>query len=649
MRKISVFRRLGFKMALFISFVGLLPLFIGLFFLFKSTESFIKDEVLNNLGMLAKNTKEEIHRFMESCVTDMKMLAESESMRSTHISVDKKLSEMKRIQEYYKCFEDITMIDIKGRVITSTAYNYQGEWKSKKWFQEAINGKVYISDAHIILDPYEVVVAIAVPLVDDKGKIQAAIVGQLNMERIWEIVDNITIGNTGIIAIVNNLQYFIAHPRKEKLFQHAPFDPDKQSGVVNAIEPDFKTFIYSSERYVGNSEYEFPNWRVIVAQERRDALSNILRLKKNVVYVLSSSFFLVILMSIIVSKGVVKPIHTLIHGMARVSDGDLNYKTNIKNRDEIGLLGISFNDMIMRLGKARAEIQRKTEALRDAFNQINELNVNLEKKVEQRTKELKEKQFQLIQSGKLAAIGQLGAGVAHELNNPMTGILGYTQYMLEKVSKENVKMEDISTFRKCLQHIENSTHRCMDIVQNLLQFARKSNEIFEPLNINNIIADTLSLIKGQLLANKIEVVNNLVNDVDLIDGNANQLQQVFINVILNAQQAMPKGGHLFISTRRTKGRVVEAEFKDTGCGIAEEHIERIFEPFFTTKMDWKGTGLGLSICYDIIKRHNGNIMVSSQMGKGTIFTVILPVPIQKDNESNEQINRGEGTYTDTHC
>ncbi|WKZ17718.1 MAG: ATP-binding protein [Candidatus Jettenia sp. CY-1] len=649
MRKISVFRRLGFKMALFISFVGLLPLFIGLFFLFKSTESFIKDEVLNNLGMLAKNTKEEIHRFMESCVTDMKMLAESESMRSTHTSIDKKLSEMKRIQEYYKRFEDITMIDIKGRVITSIAYNYQGEWKSKKWFQEAINGKVYISDAHIILDPYEVVVAIAVPLVDDKGKIQAAIVGQLNMERIWEIVDNITIGNTGIIAIVNNLQYFIAHPRKEKLFQHAPFDPDKQSGVVNAIEPDFKTFIYSSERYVGNSEYEFPNWRVIVTQERRDALSNILRLKKNVVYVLSSSFFLVILMSIIVSKGVVKPIHTLIHGMARVSDGDLNYKTNIKNRDEIGLLGISFNDMIMRLGKARVEIQRKTEALRDAFNQINELNVNLEKKVEQRTKELKEKQFQLIQSGKLAAIGQLGAGVAHELNNPMTGILGYTQYMLEKVSKENVRMEDISTFRKCLQYIENGTHRCMDIVQNLLQFSRKSNEIFEPLNINNIIADTLSLIKGQLLANKIEVVNNLVNDVDLIDGNANQLQQVFINVILNAQQAMPKGGHLFISTRRTKGRVVEAEFKDTGCGIAEEHMERIFEPFFTTKMDWKGTGLGLSICYDIVKRHNGNIMVSSQMGKGTIFTIILPVPIQKDNESNEQIDRGEGTYTNTHC
>ncbi|MDN3511437.1 MAG: ATP-binding protein [Candidatus Jettenia sp.] len=649
MRKISVFRRLGFKMALFISFVGLLPLFIGLFFLFKSTESFIKDEVLNNLGMLAKNTKEEIHRFMESCVTDMKMLAESESMRSTHTSIDKKLSEMKRIQEYYKRFEDITMIDIKGRVITSIAYNYQGEWKSKKWFQEAINGKVYISDAHIILDPYEVVVAIAVPLVDDKGKIQAAIVGQLNMERIWEIVDNITIGNTGIIAIVNNLQYFIAHPRKEKLFQHAPFDPDKQSGVVNAIEPDFKTFIYSSERYVGNSEYEFPNWRVIVTQERRDALSNILRLKKNVVYVLSSSFFLVILMSIIVSKGVVKPIHTLIHGMARVSDGDLNYKTNIKNRDEIGLLGISFNDMIMRLGKARVEIQRKTEALRDAFNQINELNVNLEKKVEQRTKELKEKQFQLIQSGKLAAIGQLGAGVAHELNNPMTGILGYTQYMLEKVSKENVRMEDISTFRKCLQYIENGTHRCMDIVQNLLQFSRKSNEIFEPLNINNIIADTLSLIKGQLLANKIEVVNNLVNDVDLIDGNANQLQQVFINVILNAQQAMPKGGHLFISTRRTKGRVVEAEFKDTGCGIAEEHMERIFEPFFTTKMDWKGTGLGLSICYDIVKRHNGNIMVSSQMRKGTIFTIILPVPIQKDNESNEQIDRGEGTYTNTHC
>ena len=368
-------------------------------------------------------------------------------------------------------------------------------------------------------------------------------------------------------------------------------------------------------------------------------------LQNNVVYILSIGLLSVILIDILVSKGIVKPIHTLINGMARVSAGDLNYATSIKSRDEIGLLGKSFNYMIMRLDKARSEIQGKTEELSNAFDKINELNVNLEKKVEERTKELKEKQFQLVQAGKLAAIGQLGAGVAHELNNPIAGILGYAQIMLEKVSRDNLKIEDVYTFKKSLQHIENGSRRCKEIVQNLLRFARKSTEIFESLNVNNIIVDTLSLLEGQLLANKIEVIKNLVNDIDQIDGNANQLQQVFTNIILNAMHAMLGGGQLFISTINKNG-TVEIEFKDTGCGIAVEHMDRIFEPFFTTKMDWKGTGLGLSICYDIIKNHNGIITVNSKIGHGATFTVILPAKGYK----NEHINRsGRENGTNTRC
>jgi len=621
---ISFFRKLGFKIALPFILVGLLPLFTGILFLFKYTEGLIRDDACNNLGLLAKNTNEEVDRFMCSCVTDMKMLAESEDMENTEIPSDKKLFAMKKIQDYYKRFEDITMIDTKGRVITSTTYNYRGEWRSKKWFLEAIKGNVFVSDAHIILDPYKVVLAISVPLIDENGKIYAALVGQLNMERLWEIVDSITIGNTGFVTIMNDQQYYVAHPNKGMLFRQAPFDPEKKSGVIDSSDSDSEMLFYSTKKYASTVEYESPKWRIVVAQGKREALSNLSKLKYNVIYVLIICLFLVVLISIFMSRSIVKPIQTLIHGMSRVSDGDLSYKTSVKSRDEIGLLGAAFNDMLMRLNKAHQELQSKTVELHDAFNKISLLNVTLEKRVEERTKELREKQHQLVQAGKLAAIGQLGAGVAHELNNPIAGILGYTQFMLDIVSKENLKIEEVYTFKKYLQHIENGSRRCKEIVQNLLQFARKSPEEVVSVNVNNVVEDTLSLIERQLLVNKIEVIKNLAPDIKQVDGNHVQLRQVFTNIIINAQQAMPEGGQLFISTRNENDSV-GIEFKDTGCGIPEEYKDRIFEPFFTTKMDWKGTGLGLSICYDIIKNHNGNIEVDSRLGKGAVFTIILPV------------------------
>ena len=627
MGNISFFRKLGFKIALPFILVGLLPLFIGIFFLFKYTEGLIRDDACNNLGLLAKNTREEVCRFMCSCVADMKMLAESEDMKDTEIHADKNLLAMRKIQDYYKRFEDITMIDTKGRVITSTTYNYRGEWRTKKWFLEAVKGNVFVSDAHIILDPYKVVLAIAVPLIDKNGKIYAALVGQLNMERLWEIVDSITIGNTGFVTIMNEQQYYVAHPDKGMLFRQAPFDPEKKSGVIDSS--DSEALFYSAEKYSSTIEYEFPNWRIVVVQGKRDALSNLSKLKYNVIYVLIIGLFLVVLISIFLSGSIVKPIQTLIHGMSRVSDGDLSYKTSVKSRDEIGLLGAAFNDMLMRLNKAHQELQGKTEELREAFNEISLLNVTLEKRVEERTKELREKQHQLVQAGKLAAIGQLGAGVAHELNNPIAGILGYTQFMLDTLSKENINIEEVYAFKKYLQHIENGSRRCKEIIQNLLQFARKSPEEVLSVNVNNVVADTLSLIERQLLVNKIEVIKNLAPDIKQVEGNHGQLQQVFTNIIVNAQQAMPEGGQLFISTRNENGNVA-IEFKDTGCGIPEKYKDRIFEPFFTTKMDWKGTGLGLSICYDIIKNHNGNIEVDSQLGKGAVFTIILPVKSDKN-------------------
>lgn len=251
----------------------------------------------------------------------------------------------------------------------------------------------------------------------------------------------------------------------------------------------------------------------------------------------------------------------------------------------------------------------------------------LEEKIEERTKQLKETQAQMLQSAKMAAVGQLSAGVAHEINNPLSGILGYAQFILSKLESPDISLEEFKACREFVKHIEREAQRCKKIVGNLLTFSRSSNQAYEPQDIKSILETTLSLLRSSLKLNNIEVTTEYAPQLPSVIGDANQLQQVFTNIIINSQQAMNDGGHLNICVKvvkEGKKENTEISFQDTGFGIHEENIERIFDPFFTTKEEQKSIGLGLSICYQIIQQHNGQIFISSEVGKGTTFKVLLP-------------------------
>ncbi len=268
---------------------------------------------------------------------------------------------------------------------------------------------------------------------------------------------------------------------------------------------------------------------------------------------------------------------------------------------------------------------------REEKENLARLSSVLEQKVEERTSQLKETQAQLVQSAKMAAVGQLGAGIAHELNNPLGGILGYAQFILEKFRKPDFGVNDFKACQRYLESIEREAARCKRIVENLLRFSRRPIAAKpEPLDMARTIEETLSIVGHQLKLKNIKVIRNLKPNLAKVMGIVNQLQQVFTNLILNAQQAMPDGGELRITaediidetTQKPSG--VKIEFADTGCGIPEEDLSRIFEPFFTTKQREKGTGLGLAVSYQIIQEHNGSISVKSEVGKGTAFTITLP-------------------------
>lgn len=301
---------------------------------------------------------------------------------------------------------------------------------------------------------------------------------------------------------------------------------------------------------------------------------------------------------------IIKPLQGMVVATQKIAKGELNHKVEVKSRDEVGGLAVSFNQM--------------TEKLKAANDELLEWGKTLEKKVEERTKELIEMQGHLIQSEKLASLGKLAAGVAHEINNPLGGILIYSHLLLEETKKNTPESEN-------LKKIIKETTRCKDIVKGLLEFARPKEPEMALTDINDVINKALALFERQALFQNIKI-NRDYSDLPRIVSDGAQLQQVFTNIIVNAAEAMDGNGMLTIKTwLDAKDECLKIEFTDTGHGIREEDKERLFEPFFTTKEVGKGTGLGLAISYSIVQKHQGSIKVRSELGQGSTFTVILPL------------------------
>jgi len=341
-----------------------------------------------------------------------------------------------------------------------------------------------------------------------------------------------------------------------------------------------------------------------------------------------------ILLAVFLVNIFVRPVKRLVYATERVASGNLSQMVNVTTKDEIGTLASSFNRMIVSLQESRDKIEEYNRTLE---RKVRERTAELEKtnrELESALKTLKETQVQLIQVEKMAAVGQLAAGVAHELNNPLGGILGYSQFALEKINQKPFSQfgrEDTADFLQYLRDIEQQTKRCRSIIQNLLKFSRSSRkEEFEPTDLNQVVNETLTFTRHQVERSKVKLVQNLEEDLPLITGHVSQLQQVFTNLILNAVQAMPQGGTLTISTAVYRDKdEIHVSFADTGEGIPKENLDKIFEPFFSTKRVGEGTGLGLSVSYGLIRNHGGEIKVTSEKGQGSVFTVILPVSQEK--------------------
>jgi signal transduction histidine kinase len=374
-----------------------------------------------------------------------------------------------------------------------------------------------------------------------------------------------------------------------------------------------------------------------------DEVQAFLSKKRNRAVILTFLSILVILITLtmLFGKLVGNPIQELVDAMSRAEKGDLETETQIQSEDELGKLGRNFNRMLRTIREAHEQnIQ--------LLSQVSQFNEELTRKIEAATSELAkrnedlrllnealfESQRQLSQSEKLAAVGQVTATMAHQIGTPLNSISGYIQLILQD---GNLQPKD----RSRLTIIESQLDRLADSVKNFLSFTRQPKPQLKSLEVNEVLEELIHLSEPWFLARNVKLTKHLSPNLPPILGDSTHLQTLFLNLITNALDAMPKGGVLTIKTRQRlpappskEERWLEIAMTDTGIGITEESKKRIFEPFFTTKKMGEGTGLGLAICEKIIKEHSGKIEIESEVGKGSTFFVTLPV--LERNETDEQ-------------
>jgi two-component system NtrC family sensor kinase len=388
-------------------------------------------------------------------------------------------------------------------------------------------------------------------------------------------------------------------------------------GLINPInnEPDCSTA--DCHAHSPNSKYlgvldimlSMKNADEVIAQNKQNIIINSVLI----------TFLISIISGLFILLLINKPIRRLALGMKELGQGNWNFRIRIKSNNELGVIAREFNDMSRKLASA--------------YNEIKDWSETLNEKVEQKTAELKSIYEQVVQIEKLASLGKLSATVAHELNNPLEGILTYSK-LISKRLKQTEDGTDYSKLINYLNMIADESSRCGKIVKDLLLFSHRDNEEFTSNDIIYLIEKSLALVNHHFEINNIVLVKDFAFERLEIVCDPQKIQQTLISLLINAVESMSgKGGKITVKLDvEDKNAVIR--IIDEGTGISQKDLAHIFEPFFTTKEASNGTGLGLSVVYGIINLHNGEITVEDTSIKGTTFKIILPLK-QKEYAKNE--------------
>jgi len=455
----------------------------------------------------------------------------------------------------------------------------------------------------------------AAPIFDYQNNLIGILYGGILLNRNYEIVDEIK------RTVFQDLQY-----KGQDIGTATIFQDDlristnvKNGDATRAIgtrvsEEVYNQVVVKGEPYIGRA-YVVNNWYITAYEPIKNINHQIIGilyvgiLEQKYVDIKQQTLFTFLaitlagalvsmLLAYYISKSISLPINKLVSASGEVARGNLETRVKINSNDELGELADTFNTMASALKERDEKLKEFTKS-------------------------------KIMESERLALIGQLSANVAHELNNPLTGIVTYSHLLLEELPNDDPA-------RDSLEKIVIQANRSRDIIRGLLDFSRQRKPDKTLCDITNVLKGCVSLLEKQALFQNVQFTYNLDEKLPLTIIDPSQIERVFINMIVNAADAMDGNGKLNMSTRFDKqDHCIEVEFSDTGHGIEKENLEKIFDPFFTTKDTGHGVGLGLAISFGIIKEHNGTISVESEVGKGTKFIVRLPLTAEEESTKDE--------------
>ena len=602
--------RAKFMLLFFIFFFvpyGLLTLFSV-----SMSKGMMKKSTVDHLQNLVEVKETAIEQWLKERVRDVKTIAESQEIKS----LDPKQIEpfLSLVNHIDRTYLELWILNLKGQIVSGNLS--KTSFQKEEWFQRAIEEGTSILRPTLQPQSLQPAITISFSIKDAKGRPIGVLKELVDLTYISELISESKLGKTGELFIVNPQGEFVLHNKLIELLKKeiskVPYFEKSQFEPTN-------TWVYKD--YTGDEVLGSWKWipslecYLIAEQDTREAFYQIDLLVKKAFIIFIIATLVILGISYWVIGRATGPIKRLSETVATFADGHFGKTFSTRRGDEIGKLITGFNVMAEKLMKAYTELEGRVEASN--------------KELESAYQMLKQRQEQLIRSEKMAALGQLSAGIAHEIRNPLTSIKIFIQSLEKEIDLDENQKEDFRIIMKEIDRINENITR-------FLNFARPEEPLFQAINTSALMKNTVNLLAAKLKNSGIRLDISLPDDHPPVEGDPKQLAQVFLNLLLNAVEAMPQGGMLTIRSAVKVNPDSLQEFlqliiKDTGHGIPEKDRPYLFDPFFTTKAG--GTGLGLSIVYSIIQKHNGRIEVESELGKGSSF--ILSLPIQKEGAWRE--------------